>query len=355
MATIHDVARRAGVSIATVSYVLNSGPRMVRAETRQRVQQAMAELEYYPNQTARRLARRKTKAIAVVLGLSASYVFSGPYFSELLLGISEAVAIRGYSVTFETYRDRLTDRRSFEFFHRVLTDGGVDGAILGLVQTGTLTRLGDLLMGSGREQIVPCVVLEPVADASPFNRVTSDIEAGIHAATTHLLRLGYRRIGFIGGDATYLAGSLRPAYFRETMAANDRPVEPDLVVNVQGTQAGGAEAVRRMLEHRPSAIIAANDMLTLGALTAIREAGLQVPRDIALIGFDGRYADHIQPPLTAVHLPTYEMGVQAADLVIDLVEGKVSPPTKVMLPSKLVLRESCGRLLGRESLSEIEG
>jgi len=344
-ATIHDVARRAGVSIATVSYVLNGGPRAVRDETRRRVLRAVEELEYHPNLIARRLAARKTRAIAVVLGLSATYVFSGPYFSELLLGISETTAINGYALNLETYRSRPKDRQAFEFFHRVLTDRSVDGAILGLVETANLTRLQAILEGPARDRLVPFVVLEPVADDSPFNRVVTDLEVSIRAATQHLIHLGHRRIGFIGGDPTYLSGSLRPTYFRQAMAEHDVPVDDDLVVNVHGTQAGGAEAMQRLLVERPTAVFAANDMLTLGALSAIREAGLRVPQDIALIGFDGRYAEHIQPPLTAVHIPAYDVGRRAAEILIDIIEGRVTQPWKETLHSELILRESCGRLL----------
>ena len=347
MATIHDVARRAGVSIATVSYVLNGGPRPVRADTRRRVEQAMLDLEYHPNQAARRLATRKSKAIAVVLGLSASYVFSGPYFSELLLGISEAAAIRGYSLTLETCRERPKDSQSFEFFRRVLLDRSVDGAILGLVETANLAQLRALLEGARRDQLVPFVVLEPVEDDSPFNRVVSDLEVSIRAATAHLIQLGHRRVGFIGGELAYLAGSLRPAYFRSAMAEHGLAVGEDLVVSVHGTQAGGAEAMRRLLARQPTAVIAGNDMLTLGALTAVRDAGLRVPEDVALIGFDGRYGEHLHPPLTAVRLPAYQIGRRAAEVVIGLAEGEAEPPVKVVLPSELVLRESCGRLLDR--------
>jgi DNA-binding LacI/PurR family transcriptional regulator len=346
-ATIHDVAQRAGVSIATVSYVLNGGPRAVRQETRQRVLRAVEELEYHPNLIARRLATRKTKTIAVVLGLSATYVFSGPYFSELLLGISETTVVNGYALNLETYRSRPKDRQSFEFFHRVLTDRSVDGAIIGLVEIANLTRLQVLLEGPTQDRLVPFVVLEPVADDSPFNRVVTDLEASIRAAILHLIRLGHRRIGFIGGDPTYLSGSLRPTYFRQVMAEHDLPVEDDLVVNVHGTQAGGAEAMQRLLVERPSAVFAANDMLTLGALSAIRDAGLRVPEDIALVGFDGRYAEHIQPPLTAVRVPAYDVGRRAAELLIDLVEGRIAQPWKETLRSELILRESCGRLLSR--------
>jgi LacI family transcriptional regulator len=342
MTTIRDVARQAGVSTATVSYVLNDGPRTVRPATRERVERAIATLGYLPNQAARRLAGRNTRAIAVVLGLSASYVFSGPYFSELLLGMSEAAAVRGYSLALETNRDRTKGSPAIEFYRRILSGQSVDGAILGLVSIANLQALESMLADASPSGLIPFVVLEPVGTESRFTSVTSDLERSIRSATAHLIGLGHRRLAFIGGDGGYLAGRLRPAYFRSEMERQGVPVDERLVVSAPGTQTGGVEAMRRLLADRPTAVIAGNDMLTLGAMSAVRAAGLRIPDDLALIGFDGRYGEHLQPPLSAIRLPGYDIGLHSANLLLDLIEGRSTPPQRIVLPSEFIVRESCG-------------
>lgn len=335
--TIEDIARKSGVSRSTVSRVIN-GDENVKEETRQRVMEIIREVNFQPNLAARGLAARRTNIIGLVTPAGVSGLFTDPYFPLLIRGVTAACNTQQYSVML-WLADVEYERRTI---NQILHNGLLDGVIVSSM------IMDDPLVQSLYQSKMPFILVgrHPSLDV---NYVDVDNVQGALDATAHLLRLAYKRVATITGPLNMVAGFDRLHGYRRAHEARNLPVDPMLIVEGDFTEVGGYRAMQRLLPARPDAVFAASDMMAIGALRAIREAGLRVPEDIGLIGFDDLPSDNqLTPPLTSIRQPVARMGSLAADTLIDLIHHPQEQTRHLLLSTELVVRSSCGAKLHAE-------
>ncbi|MEN8654292.1 LacI family DNA-binding transcriptional regulator [Streptomyces sp. 21So2-11] len=328
MASIKDVAAEAGVSVATVSRVLNSHP-SVSPEARSRVLAAVEVLGYRPNAVARSLRTDRTRT----LGLVISDVLN-PYFTELARSVEEAARALGYSVII----GNADERPELQDHHvRTLLDRRIDGLLV------SPTDGASPLMLDATRGATPMVFVDRWIPGVDVPVVRADGCLAVRDLVAHLYGLGHRRLAIIAGPAATTTGSERVEAFRDALLAHGLPL-PDAYVGQGDFQAdSGRRATERFLalDEPPEVIFAADNLMALGALDAIRAHGLRVPHDIGLAAFDDiPWFVHTDPPITAIAQPTGDLGRAAVQALIDLIEGR--PPESVTLPARLVVRRSCG-------------
>ncbi|MBE3575894.1 MAG: LacI family DNA-binding transcriptional regulator [Firmicutes bacterium] len=332
MTTIYDVARQAGVSVATVSRVLN-GEAHVAPETRQKVLHVVQQLGYRRNGLARGLATRATRLLAFLVP-----DISNPYFPEVARGVEDAANAAGYHVILCNTDDRA--RKEQEYLEALL-DRRIDGAVIIPVAEGS--RVPKLLKGTG----LPAVLLDRDIDPE-LDTVMADNVAGARQAMRHLLGLGHRRIAAITGPTRSSTARERLEGYRQALAEHEIPFDPDLVVEGDFRRPSGYQGMLRLLDlpQPPTAVFAANDMMALGALHAAEERGVRVPEDLAVVGFDDiALAEATRPKLTTVAQPKYEMGRLGVELLLQRIpeggrRGQGRRPQRLVLESRLVVRQS---------------
>lgn len=325
--TIRDVARRAGVSISTVSRVLNETCR-VREDKRRRVSEAVEALGYVPNPVARSLLRKETGGLGVLL----PYV-SGEFFSELLYGIDRTTRRLGFFLMISTAHGSLDElQAALRGMHQ-----RVDGLVI-MAPEGEGATLGDLLPAD-----TPAVLVNTPATETAYDALTFDNYRGGFLATSHLIALGHRRIAMLKGPDWAHDARERLRGYRDALAAHHLSRNPDYEFDGDfSPEAGhGAAAQVLALQPRPTAVFCANDQSGLAMTAALHNAGLAVPADLSLVGFDdipsARYAS---PPLTTVRVPIRELGVAAVERLVALVRGADRTAGQVTLPVELVVRGS---------------
>ncbi len=327
--TINHVAALAGVSPTTVSHVL-SGKRLVAEETRGAVHEAIKRLGYRPNYVARSLRTRRSHMIAVVVP-----DITNTFYSVLTRGLADTLYDKGYG-TYVCNTDGLLDRES-SFLDDVF-DRGADGIVLAAVDAASAGALTPAEMG------VPVVCVGQRLDHPRVDVVTVDDEHGSYEVTRHLLTRKPRRVAMIQGPST--SGSARVAGFTRAVAEAGRTIDPTLMVTGDWTRHGGHEAMQQILakrpRSRPDAVFCANDLMAIGAIDALREAGLDVPGEVAVAGFDDvDAATIVHPPLTTVVNPAYDIGVSAGELLVSRLSGEYDGDGReVGLACPLVVRES---------------
>jgi DNA-binding LacI/PurR family transcriptional regulator len=329
--TLDQVAALAGVGRGTVSRVINGSPQ-VSPRTRQAVEAAVAELGYVPNLAARALVTRRTDAVALVVSESEDRLFGEPFFAGVVRGIGSAVAAAGRQLVL-ALTDGPYDQRPLE---RYLTPQHVDGVLL-------LSLHGDdPLPHHLREHGLPVVLGGRPAGSWRGPYVDVDNVGGARAGVAHLLQHGRRRIATIAGPQDMGAGQDRLAGYRQALAAAGLPVDDGLVAEGDFSEASGVAAMRSLLGRRPDvdAVFAANDLMAVGALRTLREAGRSVPADVAVVGFDDSPLSRVtEPPLSTVRQPVEEMGRRMAELLVRLItEGEAAG--SLVLPTELVVRAS---------------
>lgn len=323
--TIAHVASRAGVSPTTVSHVL-SGKRVVGAATRDTVMDAIRELGYRPNYVARNLRTRQSHMVAVVVP-----DITNPYYAVLTRGLADALDAAGYG-TYVCNTDGQRDREKKSF--QDVMDRGVDGVVFASGET-----VAEITFGPGDfETPIICIgdqLEHPLCDA-----VIPDEEAGSREAGAFLAERGYRRIAMIQAPLRY--GAPRTAGFRAAMRAAERKVPPELMVRGDWTRKGGREAMKTLmgLDDPPDAVFCANDLMAIGALDVAHERGLDIPTELAVVGFDDvDAATIVTPALTTVRNPAYEVGSTAGDLLMSRMSGRYTGAARtVVLPCRLVPR-----------------
>jgi LacI family transcriptional regulator len=326
--TYKDVAKRAGVSVATVSYVLNDGPRPVSSETRARVEEAIAELGYYPNEVARSLRLQHSSTIGLIIPNTAN-----PVYAEIALELERVCTDAGFLVLL-CNSGRQPDRE--RMFVQMLRAKGVDGVVV--VPHYQPQHLIEPLI----QARIPTVVLEHDLPGVSCVAV-ADLDGG-RLATEHLINLGHQRIGLIRQHPTAALSNERLTGYRQALAAANLAFDPHLVIECAPRHAAAADAMQKLmaLSNPPTAVFTHNDVMALGALHAIHRRKLRVPDDISVVGFDDiGSAQYYQPPLTTVRLPKTEMGMFAAQTLLKLVQGDAAiVPQTVILPVELVVRAS---------------
>jgi len=327
--TIFDVADEAGVSYSTVSRVVNNKSN-VNPQTRERVLRAMAQLGYVGNVPARSLAGGSSR----VIGLLVDHLNTS-YMGEIIRGIDDALEANNYNLMLYTTHQRKTKESAYV---TKLTRNFADGLLLVLprnerayLETLHQRRFPHVLVDyQGYNQHVPCVVTT--------NR------KGAYDATTYLIHLGHRRIGFITGTMEFGCAQERLAGYQAALNDQGIAVDPQLVCEGDFLQPQGYACARKLLSLPvpPTALFVSNDVMAFGAMEAARERGLQLPRDLSIIGFDDiPQAAHVHPPLTTVRQPLEEMGRSAANLLLKYIADPLAEVERVELPTELIIRESC--------------
>jgi LacI family transcriptional regulator len=325
--TIRDVAALAGVSPATVSRVLNDDQR-VAEELRVRVVDAAGRLGYRPNGQARSLRTKATK----VLGLIISDI-QNPFFTALVRGVEDAASRRDFSVVLANADEDLAKERRYL---EVTAAERMAGVILSPASTNH-TRV-DLLLQQG----IPVVVIDRRIRSAEVDSVIVNNQKAARAAVEHLIEAGARRIGVIAGPSDISTATDRLAGYR---AAINAAGLPDLVVRGDFRIDGGEAAARDLLarDPRPDALFVTNNLMMVGALRALAEAGLSTPEDMLVAGFDEMSWAGLAPPLTLIEQPTYDIGRHAAELLLRRVAGEVFPVRRTVLPATLRVRRSTSR------------
>ncbi|HQY29657.1 MAG TPA: LacI family DNA-binding transcriptional regulator [Thermomicrobiales bacterium] len=329
-----DVAKRAHVSQATVSYVLSNSPTVtVPDETRERVLAAARDLGYVPNHAARSLRTRRTMTIASIIP-----DITNPYYPWLERGIQDVANSYGYElIVYNTDGDRAREQAALRSVRR----GHVDGMIM----TPFHVEPTDLepLVESGIQVVM---LSQRFAELNPMGIDTLGISnklAGL-TAVNHLLDLGHTRIAMVAGVEGTPPRELRVAGYREALAQHHVPVEEQLIRAGEFSEIGGYVATRELLHltPRPTAIFAANDLMAIGAMQALREANLSIPDDVALVGFDNIPASLlVHPSLTTVDQKPFPLGREAATILIERLQGERSgPATHSVTTFELIIRDS---------------
>ncbi|MCF6523732.1 LacI family DNA-binding transcriptional regulator [Streptomyces sp. JJ36] len=328
MAGIKDVAARAGVSVATVSRVLNDHP-AVRPSTRERVLDAVVALDYRPNAVARSLRTHQTRT----LGLVISDVLN-PFFTAVARAVEDEARAHGYSVII----GNADEQPGLQDHHiRTLLDRRIDGLLVSPTDDSS-----PLLAEVGRSAL-PLVFLDRWIPGADVPVIRTDGHAAVRALVGHLHRLGHRRIAIISGPTTTTTGTERTEAFRAALRAHGLALPAHYQEQGDFRAESGRRATARFLDlpEPPDAVFATDNLMALGAMDEIRARGLRVPRDLALAAFDDiPWFLHTDPPLTAIAQPTEELGHRAVRALLELVEGREA--CSVTLSARLVARRSCG-------------
>ena len=325
-AMLADVARAAGVDASTVSRVLRGSDARVSAETRTRIEDAARRLDYRANATARALRLARNEAIGMVVPQ-----LDNPVFSMTIGGAQRAAEAAGYALLILHQEPGASPA---DLARRLDAGRRVDGWLIAAADEDAALR--DAL----RALSVPHVVLNRQMQGAPVCAAL-DNAAASRLAVRHLLDLGHRRIGHLAGRLQGYNGAGRLRGYQEALLAAGLNADPALTVEAGYTAAAGAEGMRRLLAQRPTAVFAATLVAAAGALRALHEAGVQVPRDMSLIALhDGAVAELVHPPLTTVRMPTSRMGQVATEALIALIEGREAGPLSVLPPEGLVRRAS---------------
>lgn len=331
MPTISDVAKRAGVSPATVSRVMQ-GAKNVRPDTRERVQLAIDELGYVPSVAAQSLRSKRTRSLALVVS-----DITNPFWTTVARGVEDVAQRHGYSVLLCNTDENLAKQHQYLDF---LISQQVDGVIIAPYDSDAhnLEKL--------RKRNIPTVLVDRRIRGWDLDSVLGDSVSGAMALVRHLIQLGHRRIAMLSGPTMTSTAKDRIVGYCMALTEAGIPVEPQLIKAGEYRDASGEVLIQELLDEgsRPTAVFAANNALAMGVISALGKRGARIPQDIALVSFDDLpNTSRLLPFLTVVAQPVYEMGVNAAQLLLSRLDSDVSlRPRHVVLPVRLIVRHSCG-------------
>jgi LacI family transcriptional regulator len=332
--TIEEIARLAEVSRSTVSRVLNNHP-SVRPAVRNRVLAVIRQQNYTPYAAARSLASNCTHVLGLLIPRSAPFIFADPFFAGMIQAITEACSQRGYFMMLAMMSAE-TDEHFYDF---ILRSRHFDGMLL------LSSDIDDPILARLIDTPTPIVLIGSHPYFDNLAWVDAENHAGAQRAVAYLIGLGHRRIGAITGPLRMAAAIDRRDGYKQALLEAGLTIAPELIVEGGFTQESGYWAMSRLLGLRspPSAVFVASDTMAIGALRAIEQAGLRVPGDVSLIGFDDLpTAMAATTPLTTVRQPIAEMGATAVGLLIDRIEKRSAPASHLRLPTELIIRSSCG-------------
>jgi LacI family transcriptional regulator len=337
--TLEDIARLTGCSRSTVSRVIN-GDANVSESTRQKVKKVIAELNFQPNLAARGLASGQTHILGLIVPLSVTSIFSDPFYPQLIQSVSKTSSQRDYSIMLWLASPEF-ERRTI---HQVLYNGLIDGVIVSAMP------LNDSIIQSLAKSNLPFATIgrNPNDDKTCF--IDVDNYNGAREAVDHLYKMGRRRIATIAGPGNVIVGFDRLRGYKDAILEHGLEYDPDLVVEGDFSDAGGYIAALKLINKHPDGIFATSDVMAVAAIRALVEAGLKVPEDVAIVGFDDiSLASRSVPALTTIRQPIELMGASVVNMLIDLIEHPSTATRSLVLPTELVIRSSCGEDLVKET------
>jgi LacI family transcriptional regulator len=312
---------------------MNDDPN-VKEATRQKVWELIHSINFQPNLAARGLAAGRTQVLGLVIPMAVASIFSDPYFPLLIQGISSACNLRGYSMMLWLAEPEYERRLA----HQILYSALIDGVII------ASAVMDDLIVQALTEsKKVPFIMVGRHPTDAVVSYVDVDNRIGARQAVEHLYNLGYCRIAAITGPQTMVAGIDRFQGYLDALTRFKIAVDPELISQGDFSEKAGYQAMQRLLPYHPQAVFAASDMMAIGAIRAIQDAKLNVPADIAVVGFDDiPDAARTHPALTTIRQPTSRSGTWAAELLIDMIENPNPASRHMILTTELVIRASCG-------------
>jgi len=332
--TLKDIAERVGKSIPTVSRALADFDD-ISPQTRREVQRVAEEMGYEPNITARNLQKQRTDSIALILPSADTLRFSDPFFSEFLSGVVEYLGERGYNLNISTAD--AGDEEDIYLKH--IRSRQFDGFIL--VRTHREDNRINLLQKHG----VPFVAFGRTEQGNDFHLVDEDGRSGVRQIVDHLIALGHTRLACIAEPTDLTKSFHRVQGFIDGLQAHNLPYTPDLIVESNFRQRSGRQSALQLLDRPtpPTAIVACNNLLALGAISAVQERGLVVGQDVSITGFDDiLLAEYANPPLTTVHQPAQQMGGMVAQMLTKIINGQPIEQNQVILTPSIIVRQSTG-------------
>jgi LacI family transcriptional regulator len=357
--TINDIARLAGVSKATVSRVLNHKPDVDPA-TRERVMRIVEEQSFVPSITATGLAGGQSRLIGALVP-----AFTWPFISDIMRGVAEVVGVTSYELVLYSISDRRRENDNSDILDHILATKLTSGLLA--IMPGQPSKYVAQLHKYG----LPAVIIDDQDKPGDIPWVGTDNQHGAYMGTKHLIELGHQRIAHIHGPYKYLCSHERYQGYCQAMQEAGLPLDPQLVFEGDFIQSAGRAAGHYFFslppEQRPTAIFASADLAAYGVMAVAEEYGVQIPRDVALVGFDGLDSSaHVRPALTTVQQPFYEMGRRATELLLSMLDkphftrrlpgtfaaqptsisragnNHHQEPIRIHLATNLVIRESCG-------------
>jgi DNA-binding LacI/PurR family transcriptional regulator len=335
--TSQDVADMAGVSRTTVSFVLNRLEGVSISEsTRERVWQAARQLNYHPNSAGRKLVSGKSNTLGLVLCQSPEQVFADAFLPTVILGVEQAALQQNFHVLLKP-----VDPSDSEGYTRLIRENHVDGIIL------SGPRQDDLEIRRLHEEGVPIMLMGQLPET---DLAFVDVNAirGAEIAVDHLLDSGHESVGMItNAPLSYTSAQQRRSGYANALQKRNIELSPTLIHEGNYTPASGYHAMKRLLSEtpRPTAVFVASDVVAAGAMLAAKRAGLRIPDDLAIAGFDDiPMAEYLDPPLTTVRLPAFGLGWAAGERLIHLIRGDGLDQNALFLESQLVIRESTSKM-----------
>lgn len=330
--TLDEIAEKAGVSRTTASRVINNRPH-VRPELRQRVMRVVGATGYRPNPIARSLAMQRSEIMGLVIPRSTHALFDDPYFPSLIQALAKTCNRHNYTLALFLFENEADEE---QLYPRISKQGLLDGIIL---QVG---EINDKLASRLMQENFPVLVIGRPKDVPDASYLDVDNVAGARKAVAHLFATGHQRVATITGPLATTVGIDRLEGYHQVLQEHDCPSDPALIVEGNFTRGGGYQAMQQLLPHQPDAVFIASDTMALGAMDAISEAGLRVPEDIAIVGFDDLApAAQTTPPLTTIRQPIAQFGRKAVELLLDIIERGPYPPRRILMDTELVVRDSC--------------
>ncbi|HEX9330967.1 MAG TPA: LacI family DNA-binding transcriptional regulator [Anaerolineales bacterium] len=331
--TSRDVAKLARVSRTTVSFILNNVPGVsISTTTRERVLDAAKKLNYFPNVAGKKLVSGKSFTIGLVLCQLPEQIFTDAFLPQVILGVEQAAMQQGFHVLLKP-----VDPNDTGGYARLITENHVDGILL------SGPRQDDTALIHLHQQRVPILLMGQLPNTDiPF--VDVNATAGAELAVNHLIERGHQRIGMItNAPLSYTSAQQRRDGYLQALKKAKLPVDKTLIKEGNYTPASGFEAMKALLQlaHRVTAVFVASDVVTIGAMLAIKNAGLHIPKDIAVVGFDDiPLAEYYDPPLTTIHLPAFGLGWAGGERLIRIIQGEGLNDASLLLESKLITRQS---------------
>jgi LacI family transcriptional regulator len=334
MTSIKEIAERAGVSISTVSRTLNNYPD-VNEKTREKIFRIAQELNYFPNAVARSLVRKKTYTIGMFFGNKINSGFDHPFFLDIISAVREVVGNAGYDLLVFTNKNK--ERATYT---TLCKERSVDGVVLLLTGEGK-KRTEQLieLQNSG----IPCIAIDIPLEGEKATFVESDNYSGAKEAMNHLLSLGHKSIAFIGGDEISKTSYDRLRGYQDALMENRIGIDPTLIRLGYFSKQKAAEATKQLMEARPdiTAFFAVSDEMAISVIDTLVSMGYVVPDDVSVIGFDDiKEAAYCQPALTTIRQNKFDLGSEAARILLQLIENPEYRPQPMTLPCQLIVRNS---------------